>query len=86
MKFDKNSLKVDVSPDKVEYRVDGLTGQMNSELEAMTPKLIAKYTQQITDQFAKESTLLLEDVKVSKNMMKVEINHKDFIFTGSRAK
>lgn len=86
LKFDKNSLKVDISPDKVEYRVDGLTGEMDSQLEALTPKFIAKYTQFITDQFSKDATILLDDVKVSKNMLKVEINKVDYIFTGSRTK
>lgn len=84
--FDKNSLKVDIAPDKVEYRVDELNGQMDSQLQALTPKFIAKYTQTLTDQFAKQTTLLLDDVKVTKNMLKVEINKNDLVFTGTRAK
>ncbi|MCM1450771.1 MAG: hypothetical protein NC102_00720 [Clostridium sp.] len=87
VKFDRNSIKVDVAPDKVEYRVNALTGQESPNLEALTPAFVAKYTQMLKSDFAANgSTLLLDDVKVSKTMMKFEIGKKDYVFTGAKSK
>jgi len=87
VKFDKSSIKVDISPDKVEYRVNVLTGQQQPELEALTPSVIAKYTQALKDDFSRRNaTILMEDVKVKQNMMKFEIGNIDYVFTGARAK
>lgn len=85
--FDKNSIKVDIAPDKVEYRVNQLTGQESSGLEALTPALINKYSQVLRTDFAQRNgTMLMEDVDVKANMLKFEIGKHDYVFTGERAK
>lgn len=87
VKFDKNSINVNIAPDKVEYNVNVLSGQETSSLEALTPGFIAKYTQALKTDFSqRNSTMLMEDVKVHKNMMKFEIGKNDYLFTGTRAK
>lgn len=87
VKFDKNSINVDISPDMVEYRVNELTGQEVPDMQALTPAVIAKYKGAYKDDFARRNaTLLLDDVKVKANMLKFEIGKTDYVFTGARAK
>lgn len=87
LKFDHNTLEVNIAPDKVEYNFNQLTGQEQTDVEALTPALIAKYTQAVRDDFLqRNNTMLLDDVDVKANMLKFEIGKVDYVFTGARAK
>lgn len=85
--FDHNSLDVEISPDKIEYLVDQLTGEEQARVQPLSPGVIENFKNKYRYDFSQNnSSVILDDVRVRDNVFKFEVDDTDVVLTGTRAK
>lgn len=76
--YDMSTLGVNIDPQAVNIEVNQLDEQQTPVLEDMKASLVKKYTKLVTDYFQSTPTVVWDDVKVKKPILRYEIGHDNF--------
>lgn len=83
--FDPQSLQVNISPDRIVYNVNGLTGQETTQTDSISAVLMAKYTEIFRNAFLQyNATMHMDDVKVDEHSLHFELDDVHYDFSGSK--
>lgn len=77
--YDMNTLKVQIDPEAVKMQANVVTDQQAPDLDSMRPALINRYTHLVENYFKQTPTVVWDDVKVKKPILRYEIGHVDYL-------
>ncbi len=77
--YDMNTLKVQIDPEAVKMQANVITDQQAPDLDSMRPALINRYTHLVENYFKQTPTVVWDDVKVKKPILRYEIGHVDYL-------
>lgn len=77
--YDMSTLNVQIDPEAITTLVNQLDEQQTAQFNDMKPAMVQKYTQLVSNYFKSSPTVVWDDVKVKKPVLRYEIGHQNFI-------
>lgn len=77
--YDMTTLKVQIDPEAVKMQANVITDQQVPKLDDMMPALVSKYTHMVENYFKQTPTVVWDDVKVKKPILRYEIGHDNYL-------